>query len=303
MADAQARDRHPPDPALVASSGLCVEDPSEADLETLRRQLGYTPHPLAVGARCRHGFPQAFVWDPLSRQEGGRAKRVPVDSGLFRLTCPLLVKAIDEWEAEGAVASLNQRVAAAQQAGDGTMHNHLVDANRRHAQARRALVGARVYALAESEPDRPATPPRPKRTGPPVAAVPPTRAELTELVLDSGVAGMSPAKAEVKCLHAQVADHLCRGRTNPMGALIIDEVAARGVAVNGDSVCRQQCDGACSKEAASFWYVPVKNKHKLRTRIVNRKERRKAMLGLQPQPAGAAAVAGLPPGPEDAVAV
>lgn len=266
-----------------------MEDLTESDLGTLQRQLGYTPHPLAVGARCRHGFPQAFVWDPLSRQEGGRAKRVPVDSGLFRLTCPLLVKAIDEWEAEGAVAALNQRVAAARDEGGSTMHDQLVEANRRHAQARRALVGARVYALAEQDPDPPVLLPRPKRTGPPNSAVPPTRAQLTELVLDSGVAGMSPSKAEVKCLHAQLADHLCRGRSNPMGALILAEVAARGVAVNGDSVCRQQCDGGCSKETAGWWYVPVKNKHKLRNRIVRRKERRNAKLGLQP-----AAAAGPP---------
>lgn len=41
---------------------------------------------------CSHGFPQAFVFHP--------SKRV-LNSGLFRLSCPLLVKAVDEYEAAG----------------------------------------------------------------------------------------------------------------------------------------------------------------------------------------------------------
>lgn len=42
---------------------------------------------------CKHGFPQAFVFHP---------SKTTFNSGLFRLTCPLLVKAVDEYEAQGA---------------------------------------------------------------------------------------------------------------------------------------------------------------------------------------------------------
>jgi hypothetical protein len=42
--------------------------------------------------RCQHGFPQAFVFHP---------SKTTFNSGLFRLSCPLLVKAVDEYEAQG----------------------------------------------------------------------------------------------------------------------------------------------------------------------------------------------------------
>ena len=78
------------------------------------RQLEHQVNLLAVGMRCKHGCPQAFAYDSLSRpgamvvQKGGQKTRVkprsiPLESHLFRLSCPLLVKAIDEWEREGAV--------------------------------------------------------------------------------------------------------------------------------------------------------------------------------------------------------
>mmetsp|Transcript_10832 Transcript_10832/g.33362 ORF Transcript_10832/g.33362 Transcript_10832/m.33362 type:complete len:365 (+) Transcript_10832:171-1265(+) len=280
---APAASRPRADPSLFASSHLSVENLNDDDIRTLERQLGYRPYPLAVGARCKHGFPQAFVWDPLSRQAAGRSKRVPVDSGLFRLTCPLLVKAIDEWEAEGAVAEMNRHVGEARKMGDTEMYDALVEANHKHAEARRALVGDRVYELLENENELPPLPPpKSKRSGPPAASVPPTRAELVELVLNSGVAGMSPEKAEVKCLHAQVADHLCRSHSNLVAARILEGVAARGFEVEGDDVCRQQCDVACAREKANFWYVPVKNKQKLRTRLTKRKARKSAMKAAGP---------------------
>ena len=116
---------------------------------------------LAVGTRCRHGFPQAFVWDALKRpaaydgnaaSRGGakqRAKeraaagehnrKIALDSGLFRLSCPLLVKAADEWEAEGAVVNLNAEVSRSP-----PLAAALDGVNRDHANARRVLLGPRL---------------------------------------------------------------------------------------------------------------------------------------------------------------
>jgi hypothetical protein len=48
--------------------------------------------PLCAGKPCKYGFPQAFVYHPSVKQ---------LNSGLFRLSCPLLVKAVDEYEANG----------------------------------------------------------------------------------------------------------------------------------------------------------------------------------------------------------
>jgi len=273
-------------PAAAAEARLAVGPVSASDMGALERQLGYRPYPLAVGARCVHGHPQAFVWDPLARFHGGRARRAPLDSGLFRLSCPLLVQAVDRWEAEGAVRQLQAEV------DEGRVSEcsraDLEEANRRHALARRALVGSRLEeALQRSrEADAaapPPPPPRRKRTGagaksgarPPRAL---SREELSELVLNSGVAGQSPSKPEVKCLHAQLADHLCRDHSNPLGEAILSGVAARGVAVHGDSQCHQQCDCGVAREAATWWYTPVKNKQKLFTRLERRKQRQVARL-------------------------
>lgn len=263
------------DPEMLAYARLSVTEPEASDLATLERQIGYRPYPVGVGARCVHGFPQAFAWDPLARQTGERSRRAPVDSGLFRLSCPLLVKAIDEWEAEGAVVNLNREVEADDiRSGrvSGPMRTELIEANRLHAIARRALVGERAHELARVlDAAPPPPPPRRKRTGAPWPSMRPTMVDMVDMVLGSGVAGQSPAKAEVKCLHAQVADHLCRSQTNPMGARVLEGVATRGYATQGDASCRGQCDCSVAPEAAAFWYVPVKNKSKLKTQLERRR--------------------------------
>jgi len=71
-----------PTPA-TAKDLACIED----------RQLLH-PITCAGGPRqlCSHGFPQAFVFHP---------SKTTLNSGMFRLCCPLLVKAVDEYEAKG----------------------------------------------------------------------------------------------------------------------------------------------------------------------------------------------------------
>ena len=151
-------------------AALAVEPVSAADRRVIEeRQLGYrASNVLAVGTRCRHGFPQAFVWDALKRpaaydgnaasRGGGQAARQGARGGgasttgrsrstrLFRLSCPLLVKAADEWEAEGAVVNLNAEVSRSP-----PLAAALDGVNRDHANARRVL-GPRLAALMAGEP-------------------------------------------------------------------------------------------------------------------------------------------------------
>lgn len=191
------------------------------------RQLEHQVNLLAVGTRCKHGCPQAFAYDSLSRpgamvgQKGGekarvRPRSIPLESHMFRLSCPLLVKAIDEWEREGAVHELNERVASDASGGLATA---LDDAHRGHSAARRGLFGARLAVRLEE--------------------APPTASDLkaVEHILTSGIAGQSPGKSDVKCLHAQAADYLCRGGDNGIGAVIFEGLEARGVDTTGDHAC------------------------------------------------------------------
>eukprot|EP00301_Raphidiophrys_heterophryoidea_P005139 c12189_g3_i5.p2 GENE.c12189_g3_i5~~c12189_g3_i5.p2 ORF type:complete len:112 (-),score=10.44 c12189_g3_i5:212-547(-) len=57
-----------------------------------------------VGKRCRHGCPQAFGW------RLGCASGQKFQSALFRLSCPLLVQRLDEWESEGLGNRRNKQI-------------------------------------------------------------------------------------------------------------------------------------------------------------------------------------------------
>ena len=258
--------------------GLNLSTPTAGDKKCVEyHQLGrpdmrFRADMVAVGERCRHGFPQAFMFN----LEGKK-----LHSGIFRLSCPLLVKAIDEWEAEGAVRELNRRAVAETAEGD-SWRATLPLTNAAHSTIRRA--GIRESLLATHV----------EKKG----------AETVELVMGSGLAGITPGSNDVKCLHAQVGDHLCRNRAqgsaqagtgpedaaahNTVGAAILHELQTqRGCEVKGNSVCVAQCSGCgVSGEAGDFaslgsaagvtsgggggvaaegewvWYRPVKNKQK-----------------------------------------
>ena len=83
-------------------------------------------------------------------------------------------------------------------------------------------------------------------------------------MLGSEIAGQLRYQLDVKCLHAQVADYLCRSG-NKVAALILERLQERGVDVRGDSQCQNQCNLRLSVAEASegWWYTPVKNKWKL----------------------------------------
>lgn len=76
---------------------------TEGDLRSIEeRQLRHKAGTsVGVSPPCRHGFPQAFAFDPCGHK---------VSSGLFRLSCPLLVQAIDQLEDEGGIEDINTRL-------------------------------------------------------------------------------------------------------------------------------------------------------------------------------------------------
>jgi len=257
--------------SIATDAPLSLWVPTPADRRVIEeRQLGNRVNILGVGMSCKHGCPQAFAFDSLARpgavyrgpgeQPRSKPRALPLDAGLFRLSCPLLVQAIDEWEREGAVVQLNARVAAD---GTGALPSALGDAHRKHAAARRALFGRRLNATLSSAP-----PGAFVRTMQGVAAL--------GHVLDSGIAGQTRGKQDVKCLHAQAADYLCRNRDNAIGGLVLAELGRRGVDVRGNSQCCNQCDLATPLEDArrGWWYEPRKNKWKLRQKARRRHEAR-----------------------------
>ena len=155
------------------------EPPSQEDLSCIgRRQVfGSTEGIFAVeAARCRHGFPRAFVRLPVTSK---------ISSGMLRLSCPFLVKAIDEWEAKGGIEELN---AALSETGD--LRESFVLAN----QAWQEIRGNSVSHEQKEY----------------VVSI--IGAKGLHNFMDSGIIGVSQNKTDdVKCIHAHVADYLVRG--------------------------------------------------------------------------------------------
>ena len=284
------RTRTEPMASLSGKGGLCLEPPSEDDLEVLeKRQLGHkVSSVVGCGARCKHGFPQAFAYDPISRAPwvvNGIVlpRKSKLESGLFRLSCPLLVKAIDEWEAEGAVQKLNDEIRASadvevdpSEGAPQSLAARLDAAHHGHAEARQELIGPRLPQVLEE-----------------ANAAGEDQRRVVEMVLRSGIAGQTRSKIDIKCVHAQLADHLCRSESNELAAELVRRLETRGVAVRGDDVCCSQCDLAVPERVArdTWWYEPSKNKWKLRKRQHRRREKRVA---------AAAAAAGSASGPMQA---
>ena len=78
------------------------QDVTAKDIEVFIRQTGQTnPGNAAIGiptnCQCQHNFPQVFTLDPLPNDRR-------MNSGLLKLSCPVLVRAIDQLEDEGYIA-------------------------------------------------------------------------------------------------------------------------------------------------------------------------------------------------------
>lgn len=81
--------------------------PSNEHLKCLEeRQNNKMSRPIAITTGlCKYGYPQASVQYPVDMSTGA------AQSGMLRLTCPNLVKEIDEYEGAGAVKSFNVDIA------------------------------------------------------------------------------------------------------------------------------------------------------------------------------------------------
>jgi hypothetical protein len=169
-----------------------------------RRQLGRRVAGLFAveKVRCKHGYPRAFVSYPVS--DG-------ISSGMLRLSCPHLVKAIDEIERKGAIDEFDA-VLQDKNLGKGLRQNF--------EETNKAWRDIRYSAVTEEDRQM-----MDKKLG----------VEGAANLMESGIIGCTPGKLQVKCLHAHVADQLLRG-TNEIGAMTMKRLEAGGVDTKG-------CDG------------------------------------------------------------
>lgn len=206
------------------------ELPRAEDHKVIERQLGYTATGMFAveGARCKYGKPRAIIQYPCSHK---------IASGMIRLTCPHLVKEIDNWESEGAIEHINRLLRF-----QGNLKSSFRETNRQHAALRNAAITSDEHQLIRDF------------LGP----------DAGRHMLECGIIGVRQENLDdIKCVHAQVADHLLRGE-NAIGETCLEHLTKeRGVDVSGCNGCSQQCDLGVPKEDATWWYVPAKNKQKL----------------------------------------
>ena len=230
--------------------------PTEHDLQTIQeRQVFHKLEPsqvTCVSSPCRHGFPQAFGFHPT--------KGPKLVSGLFRLSCPLLVQQIDEWEGQSGVREMTDWL---RNDDGGEKRKGYERANEMQKQIRTELVAddydKLVSRMGEFNADK---------------------------FLESGVAGIPSSQTfNVKCIHAHVADHLCRSSqsnntiTSTEGNIIGEHALnilqnQKGVPTLGNDVCWQQCSLSHEQLPSDWSYVPKKNRQGLRSTRQRRKEHR-----------------------------
>jgi hypothetical protein len=171
--------------------------PTVSDMEVIEsRQIGRPARGTfgVENARCKYGFPQAFVQYPVGRS---------ISSGMIRLSCPHLVKAVDEVEAEGGLDSFDSKLAM--EAEDGVLRSSFNSTNL-------AWIAIRNDAVSLKDRDYVQ-----KKLG----------IEGTKFLMESGIIGCTIGKIQVKCLHAHIADHLMRGK-NEIGAQALDVLTKKG---------------------------------------------------------------------------
>jgi hypothetical protein len=220
-----------------------------SDVETSIRQTGQVnPSRAAIGipstCACQHGFPQAFSLDPF---HAGR-----MNSGLLKLTCPHLVRAVDALEDRRMIHDVNQLILeeSVNVAHDGkkTLNSAMTDAHERHATARKKMLTQQELDQIQSK----------------------LGEQGMKSFIDSGVAGATIGSQDSKCLHAWLADALFFGPT-PLGDIIREELEKQNVDISGTPTCRMNCDPNCSPSMAN----PPKARNKQRLRSIKETERKK----------------------------
>lgn len=192
---------------------------SEADLECLalrhlcRDRDGMEQFVVGAGRRCRHGWPQAILYDPLFKDRRGRFRL----GDTTRLTCPWLVSIIDKIEKAGVMLRYNERLH-----GDELWMDSFERANEAHRVLRRDLTADRPVELESVQ----------GHLGP----------TTFEIAMDAGLCSVRrDAVPDVKCLHAQVADELVRG-DNLIAQQALRDIEELGFRADGGAECCDHCD-------------------------------------------------------------
>jgi len=189
------------------------EVPTPADEAAIRKQLGDRgmPGKIGVARRCCWGYPQAVVNAPLLV-----GPRLSVASTLTRLTCPLLVAAVNELEHEKQIERYDERVRR-----DPKLWRELEATHRSAARDRVALLPAEWRQRLARDPQL---------------------AHFRWVLYETGLSGISRTD-HIKCLHAHLADYL--GRTdNPIGRKVAATLRARGIPLEGTRECWRYCTPA-----------------------------------------------------------
>ena len=230
-----------------------------SDVQVLQRQTGQVnPSRAAIGVpkvcQCQHGFPQAFAMDPVPPRSPSTKSKPRINSGLVKLTCPHLVRAIDALEDEGLIQTWNEE----------KFHDWSSDiqlAHEVHATARQALLlpkgDDRALIASKLGGDR-----------------------GLQAFLSAGVAAASQISTDLKCLHAWYGDSLFRGPT-PVADSIRQELLDRGIDPTGTPDCHYACDPTILFSSESDNLIsdeippPPKPRNKQRLRTGKEIERRK----------------------------
>lgn len=234
-----------PDEVLISTELLQAEIPSPSFRETIEsRQLAVSKVTglfAITKNKCKHGYPQAFVQYPIG---GG------ISSGMIRLSCPHLVKQVDTYENNGGIEYFNAILRDNDNEQGKILRNNFKDINLSWQRIRTKAINEKELDLLK------------KTVG----------EEKSSNLINSGIIGITLNKLDdVKCLHAHIADTLIRGEScNKIGSMALKKLEENGVDVRGCDNCFQQCDLSHIRTDDSYYYLPNKNKQKLRKSRINR---------------------------------
>jgi hypothetical protein len=257
--------------------------PIEAtDAQTFKHQTNQASPVAALLGKpasclCAHGFPQAFSLDPIPLSTNR------LNSGLLKLTCPLLVGAIDSLEDDGSIDEINMILQNEISTGDDgtTLVECMNEAHLVHSASRKQLLELPNDTSERAE--------KPQHM---LMIESKLGKQGAEHFLRAGVAGAnrSTEKADLKCLHAWMADYMFRtvvdnsteigdGMTkhHPIGELIIDTLSKRGINIHGTDNCHMVCSGVnncVTSEVGHTVTVPTP-RNKQRKRKVKGTERKR----------------------------
>ena len=249
----------------VFPNSVPINEPN--DILTLQRQTGQiAPSRAAIGkpqcCKCQHGFPQAFSLDPLPEGQNR------INSGLVKLTCPMLVRAIDKMEDDGYIEKFTNLV---ENTSDTQLQQSVQDSHLTHATIRKQIIQQKSGGGGGDDDDE---------TGAMMMMMEesPLKKKLGErgarAFLESGIAGTSRDKKDVKCLHAWLGDYLFREKDSLLGeqiALTLWEDYQ--VPLGGTEDCNKFCDFT----QTNMYIEPPKARNKQRLKTRKERDRRKRL--------------------------